>query len=147
MLGFHKKCVELVHGLWQKVMKGFKHINHPATVYFYIGQYVQLNAKLKKMKKTIATLVAVVVIVAVIDVAVAAATSPPHVKGQQQTSITMTEYPKQPVIVGQDYNVAGHLTSSGTGLASKVVFEEWQLNGTWVPNGGNVTTNPVGLFY
>jgi hypothetical protein len=98
------------------------------------------------MKKTIATLVAVVVIAAVIDVAVAAATSPPHVKGQQQTSITMTDYPKQPVTVGQDYNVAGHLTSSETGLANKVVFEEWQLNGTWVPNGGNVTTNAVGFF-
>ena len=98
------------------------------------------------MKKTIAALVAVVVIAAVIDVAVAAATSAPHVKGQQQTSITMTDYPKQPVIVGQDYNVAGHLTSNGTGLANKVVSEEWQLNGTWVPNDGNVTTNAVGFF-
>jgi len=98
------------------------------------------------MKKIIATLVAVVVIATVIDVAVAAATSPPYVKAQQQTSITMTDYPKQPVTVGQDYNVAGQLTSNGTGLANKIVSEEWQLNGTWVPNGGNVTTNAVGFF-
>lgn len=98
------------------------------------------------MKKTVATFIVVVMIVAVIDVAVAASSSPPHIKAQQQTSITMTDYPKQPVIVGQDYSVTGQLTSSGTGLASKVVSEEWQLNGTWVPNGGNVTTNAIGFF-
>lgn len=99
------------------------------------------------MKKTIATLLAVVMIAAVIDVAVVAAASTPHVKAQQQqTSIMITDYPNQPVKVGQDYRVIGQLTSSGTGLANKVVSEEWQSNGTWIPNDGNATTNAAGFF-
>lgn len=97
------------------------------------------------MKKTIATLVAVVMIAAVIDVAVAAATSMPHAKGQQQTSITITYYPKQ-VTVGQYYNVTGELTSGGTGLSNKVVFPGWQYNGEWAPVGGWVITNADGTF-
>jgi len=57
------------------------------------------------MKRAIATLLAVVTIVAVINVAVAAATpSIAHVKAQQQTSLTVTYYPKQ-VTRGEYFNV------------------------------------------
>lgn len=64
------------------------------------------------MKRAIATLLAVVIIAAVINVAVFAATlSITHVKAQQQTSLTVTYYPKE-AIRGEYFNVAGTLTSA-----------------------------------
>jgi len=74
------------------------------------------------MKKAITTLLAALIIVAVIDMAVAAvAASTTYATDQQQTKITVTDYPKQ-VKVGEDFHTKGQLTSGGNGLGNKLIY-------------------------
>ncbi len=102
------------------------------------------------MKKAIATLVAIIMIATVIDVAVAAAaTSTPHAKALQPTSITIIDYPKQVVKPQQYFDVKGQLTSDGNGLGNKLVYYE-EFNTTenqwhYYPKN-NFTTSADGSF-
>jgi len=98
------------------------------------------------MKKAIATLLAVVMIATVVNVAVAVATSTPHVKALSPTSLMVTYYPKQ-VTRGKDFDVTGRLTSGGTGLGNKLVYHAYfdTTDNKWYWDW-NFTTSADGSF-